>query len=91
MSIDLVYVLLGAGLVGLSLWRLGTTRDAIRRVLALNVLAVGVAVLLLAEARGTDATDPVPQAFVLTEIVVLIAVTAALLALAERIESDRDD
>ena len=91
MSIDLVYVLLGAGLVGLSLWRLGTTRDAIRRVLALNVLAVGVAVLLLAEARGTDATDPVPQAFVLTGIVVLIAVTAALLALAERIESDRDD
>ena len=91
MSIDLVYILLGAGLVGLSLWRLGTTRDAIRRILALNVLAVGVAMLLLAAARGTEATDPVPQAFVLTGIVVLVAVTAALLALAERIAGGSDD
>ena len=91
MTGEMLYLLSGAGLVGLALWRLGTSSDAIRRILALNVLAVGIAMLLLAAARGTDASDPVPQAFVLTGIVVLVAVTAALLALAEQIGEDRDD
>lgn len=91
MTAETVYLLSGAGLVGLAFWRLATSGDAIRRILSLNVLAIGIAMLLLAAARGPEATDPVPQAFVLTGIVVLVAVTAALLALAERIGEDRDD
>ena len=85
MTAELLPVLTGAGLTGLGLWRLACTRDALRRVLALNVLAVGIAMLFLAAARGPQGVDAVPQAFVLTGIVVLVAVTAALLALAERL------
>jgi multicomponent Na+:H+ antiporter subunit C len=61
------------------------------RVLSLNVLAVGIAILFLASARNAGMTDAVPQAFILTGIVVLVAVTAALLALAEQIDSQRDE
>jgi multicomponent Na+:H+ antiporter subunit C len=60
-------------------------------VLALNVLAIGIAMLFLASARDAGMTDAVPQAFVLTGTVVLIAVTAALLALAERIDGHNDE
>ncbi|KAA9005755.1 NADH-quinone oxidoreductase subunit K [Histidinibacterium aquaticum] len=83
MTPDLVYLATGAGLGALALWRLTTSSDPLRRVLALNVLAVGIAMILLAAAHGPGGADAVPQAFVLTGIVVLVAVTAALLALAE--------
>ena len=93
MTPDLVYHIAGAGLVGLALWRLSTCRDTLRRIMALNVLAVGIAMLLLATGHNSVAivTDPVLQAFVLTGIVVLVAVTAALLALAERLEGKADE
>ncbi|KUF08746.1 NADH-quinone oxidoreductase subunit K [Pseudoponticoccus marisrubri] len=122
MTPDLIYPAAGAGLIGLALWRLATCGDTLRRIMALNVLAVGIAMLMLAAGRETlmlaagretstlaagrdtltraagqdtpqtagagflqAAADPVPQAFVLTGIVVLVAVTAALMALAERL------
>lgn len=88
---DLVYICAGSGLVGLALYRLATGADALLRVLSLNILAVGIAMLMLVSARAASATDAVPQAFVLTGIVVLVAVTAALLALAERIDGDHDE
>ena len=91
MTADLVYVCAGSGLVGLALYRLATSGDMLLRVLSLNILAVGIALLFLATARNGDTADAVPQAFVLTGIVVLVAVTAALLALAERIDGDHDE
>jgi multicomponent Na+:H+ antiporter subunit C len=91
MTPELVYLAGGAGLAALALWRFATSADVLRRILALNVLSVGIAVALLAAARAAGVTDPVPQAFVLTGIVVLVAVTAALLALAERMETRHDD
>ncbi len=91
MTSDLVYTCAGSGLVGLALYRLATCGDMLLRVLSLNVLAVGIAMLFLAAARDTGMTDAVPQAFVLTGIVVLVAVTAALLALAERIDGQHDE
>ncbi len=93
MTPDLVYHVTGAGLIGVALWRLSTCRDMLRRIMALNVLAVGIAMLLLATGHDAVAaiTDPVPQAFVLTGIVVLVAVTAALLALAEQLEDKADE
>lgn len=85
---ELIYHLTGAALVGLALYRGATSGDLLTRILALNVLSVGIAAILVAAAhRGAGAApDPVPHAFVLTGIVVLVAVTAALLALAERID-----
>jgi len=91
MTSDLIYICAGSGLVGLALYRLSTCRDMLLRVLSLNVLAVGVAMLFLASARHAGITDAVPQAFVLTGIVVLVAVTAALLALAERVDGQDDE
>lgn len=81
---------------GLALFVLGVTaqlvvRDVIRRIVALNVGSAGVMLVLLAIAgRGTEsglAPDPVPQALVLTGIVVMAAITGLGLALARRIES----
>jgi len=83
MTATLIYMAAGAVLAGLSLYRLATTGDLFARIVGLNVLSVALGAILLAAARGPDGTDPVPQAFVLTGIVVLVAVTAALLALAE--------
>jgi multicomponent Na+:H+ antiporter subunit C len=91
MTSEFIYICAGSGLVGLAFYRLATCRDMLLRVLSLNVLAVGIAILFLASARNAGMTDAVPQAFILTGIVVLVAVTAALLALAEQIDSQRDE
>ena len=91
MTSELIYTCAGSGLVGLAFYRLATCRDMLLRVLSLNVLAVGIAILFLASARNAGMTDAVPQAFILTGIVVLVAVTAALLALAEQIDSPHDE
>jgi multicomponent Na+:H+ antiporter subunit C len=91
MTSELIYICAGACLVGLALYRFATSGDMLLRVLALNVLAVGIAMLFLSSAREAGMTDAVPQAFVLTGIVVLVGVTAALLALAERIDGQDDE
>lgn len=91
MTPELIYICSGSGLVGLALYRLATCSDMLLRVLSLNVLAVGIAMVFLASAGEDGITDAVPQAFVLTGIVVLVAVTAALLALAERIDEHDDE
>jgi multicomponent Na+:H+ antiporter subunit C len=91
MTPDFIYTCAGSGLVGLALYRLATCSDMLLRVLSLNVLGVGIAVLFLALARDAGMTDAVPQAFVLTGIVVLVGVTGALLALAERIDGPHDE
>ena len=91
MTSDLIYILAGACLIGLALYRLAVCADMLLRVLSLNILAVGVAMLFLVTAGDAGVTDAVPQAFVLTGIVVLVGVTAALLALAERIDGQSDE
>lgn len=91
MTSELIYICAGTCLVGLALYRLATCGDMLLRVLSLNLLAVGIAVLFLASAQDMDVIDPVPQAFILTGIVVLVGVTAALLALAERIDGHDDE
>jgi len=62
-------------------------RDLIRRIVTLGVASGGVMLVLLAIAdRGPGAPDPVPQALVLTGIVVMAAITGLALALARRVE-----
>jgi multicomponent Na+:H+ antiporter subunit C len=65
-------------------------RDLIRRIVTLNVASGGVMLVFLALADRRPegvAPDPVPQALVLTGIVVMAAITGLALALARRIES----
>jgi len=65
-------------------------RDLIRRIVTLNVASGGVMLVFLAladrRAEGV-APDPVPQALVLTGIVVMAAITGLALALARRVEN----
>lgn len=87
MTTFLVYSLTAALLAGLGVHGLVTRRHLLRQIMALNVIAGGVFLLLISTAyrnRGEFA-DPVPQAMVLTGIVVAISATAFALALLRRI------
>lgn len=79
-------------LVSVGLHGLLAVRDPLRRLLAANVLGSGVFVLLLGSARDASGRlDPVPQAMVLTGIVVSFAATALALVLIRTLGSPTDD
>lgn len=81
----LLYACSGAALVGLGIHGLLLRRHLVRRVLGLNVLGNGVFALLLAlGSRGAGPSDPIPQAIVITGIVVAVAATALALAITVR-------
>lgn len=92
MSTELLYGLGGALLAGMALYRLVTAADWLGRIVAVNVLAVGVASILIAAAyRGPSVqADPVPHAFVLTGIVVLVSTSAVALALIRLLHTQDD-
>ncbi len=87
MTTFLVYSLTAALLAGLGVHGLITRRHLLRQIMALNVIAGGVFLLLISTAYRNqgDFADPVPQAMVLTGIVVAISSTAFALALLRRI------
>lgn len=76
-----LYRLLAAALAGMALVGLFRAAELLRRVLALNVLASAVFLLLVTLARTAEGVDPLPHAMVLTGIVVAVSTTAAVLAL----------
>ena len=76
-----VYAFLAAALSGLALLGLFTSRDLLRRLLAINLLGSAVFLLLVTVARQSASLDPVPHAMVLTGIVVSVSTTAVALAL----------
>lgn len=86
MDNGLLYACAGIGLLLIGIWALVLRRHLIRKVLALNVMASGVFLVLVGGgAMGGRAVDPVPQAMVITGIVVSISATALALALVLRI------
>lgn len=80
----------GSLLVGLGLFGLIVQSEVMRRVVSVNLLGSGVFLLLGVFARrgegGGWSSDPVPQAMVITGIVVAFAGTALAVALARRFE-----
>lgn len=80
-----IFGLGGAALVGLGLYDVITARAALRQILAFNVMGAGIFLVFGAIARrGAGAGlggDPVPQALVITGIVVAFAATALACAL----------
>lgn len=79
----------GAALVGLGLYGLIVHSEVLRKILAFNLFGGGVFLLFGVVARrgagaGFDA-DPVPQALVITGIVVAFAATALAVALLLRL------
>lgn len=89
-----VYGLLGAALVGIGLFGLLVRRDALLRILAFNLLGGGVFLVFGAVARRGAAAglpaDPVPQAIILTGIVVAFAATTLAVALVLRLAAAKD-
>lgn len=84
MTADLLYGLCGVGLFALGLFVLVAVRHLLRKILAFNVMASGVFLALVGLSQIFRETDPVPQALVLTGIVVAFASTALALSLLRR-------
>lgn len=89
MSVTVLYSLAGVALFGLGLYGVIAHAHLLRKILAVNIMSTGVALLLIATARRMPkgAPDPVPHALVLTGIVVIVSATAFALALACRIHA----
>jgi multicomponent Na+:H+ antiporter subunit C len=83
-----IYGLLGAALVALGLYGLVVQAAVLRKILAFNLLGAGVFLLFGVVARRGAAAglaaDPVPQAMVITGLVVAFAATALAIAMALR-------
>ena len=84
-----LYGLCGAGLVGIGLFGLITASLPLRRIVSFNLLGGGVFVLFGVIARRGAAAgmggDPVPQALIITGIVVAFSATALAVALLQRL------
>ena len=92
-STQLLYALAGIGLFGIGLRATLMHQMLIPRLLALNVCGAGVFLIFIAIAyAGAErVADPVPQALVLTGIVVAVSATAMALALGRRLEALNDE
>jgi multicomponent Na+:H+ antiporter subunit C len=89
MSTATLYGLCSAVLVGLGLFGLIVHPQPLRKILAFNLIGGGVFLLFGAVARRGAAAgfggDPVPQALVITGLVVAFAATALAVALLLRL------
>jgi multicomponent Na+:H+ antiporter subunit C len=87
MSVSSLYALVGAVLFNLGLVGLISYSHLIRKILAANIMASGVFLILVALSYGSRETsaDPVPHAMVLTGLVVAVSATALALALARQV------
>lgn len=87
----LLYALAGALLFVLGLAGIVLAPHALRRILAFNIMGNGAFLVLVGLAQRAGFADPVPQAMVLTGIVVAVAATALALALARRLADPEDE
>ena len=89
MNAVMLFGLCGPVLVGLGLFGLITNPQPLRKILAFNLLGTGTFLLFGVIARRGAAAglggDPVPQALVITGIVVAFAATAMAIALLLRL------
>jgi multicomponent Na+:H+ antiporter subunit C len=83
----LLFAVSGVVVLAVGLHGLFRAPELIRRIIAANLAGSGVFLVMVALARRSpDGTpDPVPQALVLTGIVVSVSATACALALAQRL------
>lgn len=85
MSVATLYGFVGAALVGLGLYGLIILPQTLRKILSFNLLGGGVFILFGVFARRSSAdgigVDPVPQAMVITGLIVAFAATALAVTL----------
>lgn len=87
MSSGLLFACVGAVLFAMGIAGVILIGHLLRRILAFNVMGSGAFLILVGRAQRTDVPDPVPQAMVLTGIVVAVAATALALALVRRLHA----
>lgn len=80
-----IYVFCAAGLMLIGLYALARRPHLLHKLLGLNVIGTGIFMLMLTLASRAQPADAVPQALVLTGIVVAISATALGLALMQRL------
>lgn len=87
MSTAFLYMLGGVGLFIMGLYGVVRQEHLVRKILGINIMGNGVFVVFIATAyrNAAEFPDPVPQAMVLTGIVVAVCATAFGLALVERL------
>jgi multicomponent Na+:H+ antiporter subunit C len=85
-----LYGLVGIGLFVMGLFSVIAGTEPLRKILAVNVSSSGVFLTLVALARRGSSTemDPVPQAMVITGIVVAVSATALAVVLMQRLRGD---
>jgi multicomponent Na+:H+ antiporter subunit C len=92
MNVSLLAGIVGAALVGFGLYGLIVNRQPLRKVLAFNLIGNGVFLVFgIVARRGAAAGfpfDPVPQAMVITGIVVAFAASALAVALVLRLQEE---
>lgn len=81
-----LFAFCGVVLFGIGLYGVVICRHLLRKVIALNLMGTGVFLVLIALAHRSPGVrpDPVPQAMVLTGVVVAVSATALGLALLRR-------
>lgn len=84
MTPSLLYAMAGVLLCGMGLFGFIRLAHLLRKLLAFNLMGSGVFLVLVGLAQHRGAPDPVPQAMVLTGIVVAIAATALAVVLIRR-------
>jgi multicomponent Na+:H+ antiporter subunit C len=84
LSPDLWYALVGVMLVALAFGAFVAHVHVVRRLLAFNIMGTGSFLILVGLSQDRRGPDPVPQALVLTGIVVAVASTALALVIMRR-------
>ncbi len=88
-----LFAIAGAGIVAIGFYAQLARHNLIRKILGLNLMGSGVFLILVSLAGRGETPDSVPQAMVLTGLVVSVSATALALALVRRLhrESGRLD
>jgi len=76
-----LYALTGAALVGIGFFGLISAQHLLRRVVAFNLIGSGLFVFLGAAGARSGGSDPIPQALIITGIVVALSASALAIGL----------
>jgi multicomponent Na+:H+ antiporter subunit C len=93
LNTTLLYLSVGVGLFALGLYGLLLQQQLLRKIIALNIMGSGVFLILVTLSRRGNTTliinniDPIPQAMVLTGIVVSVSATAFAVALIRKLHA----
>lgn len=87
MSSGLIFAVTGAMLFALGAGGLLLLKHLLRRILAFNLMGSGAFLIFVGLAQRDGSPDPMPQAMVLTGIVVAVAATALALALLRKLHA----